>query len=323
MHTELALAPGGSSIGRAGVVSTRRLTKRFHATHALESLDLNVPAGIVFGYLGPNGAGKTTTIRLLMGLLRPTSGSATVLGMDVSTQRVAVQAKVGYLPGDFVAYPDLTARDYLDYLANLRGRIDPARMIECAERLELPLDRRIGDLSHGNRQKVGLVQAFMHDPELLILDEPTTGLDPLVQREFLTMVREVREAGRTVFLSSHILAEVEAVADMVGILRAGRLVVTERLDTLKARATHRIEIDFAEPIDARSLAAIAGVRQVAAAGSSALVTIEGSASELFRQIGPLGVERVRTHEADLEDIFVSHYSAAPGDTSRREDGGLR
>ncbi|MGF1668003.1 MAG: ABC transporter ATP-binding protein [Acidimicrobiia bacterium] len=308
MHTELAPSPAGSPVGPSSVVSTRHLTKHYRSTPALESLDLEVAAGSVLGYLGPNGAGKTTTIRLLMGLLRPTSGSATVLGFDIVTQRCVVQSKVGYLPGSFVAYPDLTARDYLDYLANLRGRIDPARMLEYADRLELPLDRQIGDLSHGNRQKVGLVQAFMHDPELLILDEPTTGLDPLVQREFLTMVREVRDAGRTVFLSSHILAEVEAVADIVAILRSGRLIVTERLETLKARATHRIEIDFAGPVDARSLSGISGVRQVVAAGSSALVTVEGSAAELFRRIGPLGVERVRTHEADLEDIFLSHYS---------------
>jgi ABC-2 type transport system ATP-binding protein len=319
MHTELAPVSAGSPMGPEGAVSTRHLTKHFRSTHAVESLDLTVLPGVVFGYLGPNGAGKTTTIRLLMGLLRPTSGSATVLGMDVVTERVAVQAKVGYLPGTFVGYPDLTPRDYLAYLANLRGRIDPARMLEYADRLELPLDRRIGDLSHGNRQKVGLVQAFMHDPELLILDEPTTGLDPIVQREFLTMVREVRDAGRTVFLSSHILAEVEAVADVVGILRSGRLVITERLDTLKSRATHRIEIEFAGPIDPRCLAEIGGVRQVRAAGSSALVTVEGSAAELFRRIGPLGVERVRTHDADLEDIFLSHYSAA-GDAGGGEPG---
>jgi ABC-2 type transport system ATP-binding protein len=309
MHTELALTRAGSPTAAADAVSTLRLTKHYGSTRALDALDLDVAPGIVFGYLGPNGAGKTTTIRLLMGLLRPTSGSATVLGLDVVTQRSAVQARVGYLPGDFVAYPDLTARDYLDYLANLRGRVDPTRMLEYADRLQLPLERQIGDLSHGNRQKVGVVQAFMHDPELLILDEPTTGLDPLVQREFLAMVREVRDAGRTVFLSSHVLAEVEAVADEVAILRSGRLIVTERLDTLKAHATHRIEIDFEEAVDTRMLSEIAGVRQVSAAGSSALVTVEGSAAELFRRIGPLGVERVRTHEADLEDIFLSHYTS--------------
>jgi ABC-2 type transport system ATP-binding protein len=234
MHTELALEPAGSPIGRAGVIATHHLTKHFRLTRALESLDLNVLAGTVFGYFGPDGAGKTTTVRVLMGLLRPTSGSASVLGLDVVTQRVAVQSRVGYLPGNFVAYPDLTARDYLDYLANLRGRIDPARMLGYADRLGLPLDVRIGDLSQSNRQKVGLVQAFMHDPELLILDEPTSGLDPNVQREFLTMVREVRGAGRTVFLSSHVLDEVEAVADVVGILRSGRLVATARLDTLRS-----------------------------------------------------------------------------------------
>jgi ABC-2 type transport system ATP-binding protein len=288
-------------------ISTEGLTKYYGKNLALEALDLQVPAGSVFGYLGPNGAGKTTTIRLLMGLLRPTAGSARVLGLDSVSQRQAVQRRVGYLPGDFVGYKNLTGAEYLRFLLDLRRHHDQNVMLALADRLDLPLDRHIGDLSHGNRQKVGLVQAFMHEPELLILDEPTSGLDPLVQQEFLAMVREAKDAARTVFLSSHILAEVEAVADMVAILRRGRLILTERLETLKQRATHRIEIEFSQPVTTETVMAAPGTRDVLMDGRTALITVEGSAAGLFRLLGPLGIDRVRTHEADLEDIFLSHY----------------
>jgi ABC-2 type transport system ATP-binding protein len=307
MHSTITKPAPASRDHPGSAISTRGLTKHYGSTRALEALDLDVEPGVVFGYLGPNGAGKTTTIRLLVGLLRPTAGWARVLGMDSVRQRVPVQARVGYLPGDFVAYLDLSARDYLEYLSNLRGTVDPSRMLHFAERLELPLDRRIGELSHGNRQKVGLVQAFMHDPDLLILDEPTSGLDPLVQREFLAMVREARESGRTVFLSSHVLAEVEAVADIVGILRDGRLVVVERLDSLKRHATHRIELELAGPVSGDLFDGVPCVREVYLDGASALVTVEGPATELFRVLAPIGIDRVRTHEADLADIFLTQY----------------
>jgi beta-exotoxin I transport system ATP-binding protein len=204
-------------------IRTWQLSKSYGRRPALQELELEVPAGGVFGYLGPNGAGKTTTIRLLAGLLRPTSGRAEVFGLDTVADRERVQRRIGYLPGDFVAYPDLTGRQFLRYLAGLRGDVDGSHVDGLAKRFDLDLGLRIGRLSHGNRQKVGIIQAFMHQPDLLILDEPTNGLDPIMQREFLALVREHRDAGRTVFLSSHILTEVEAAADTVGILRAGRL----------------------------------------------------------------------------------------------------
>jgi ABC-2 type transport system ATP-binding protein len=299
--------PPLDEVALTATISTEGLTKHYGKNLALEALDLHVPAGSVFGYLGPNGAGKTTTIRLLMGLLRPTAGSAQVLGLDSVFQREAVQRRVGYLPGDFVGYKNLTGAEYLRFLLDLRRHDDQNVMLALADRLDLPLDRHIGDLSHGNRQKVGLIQAFMHEPEVLILDEPTSGLDPLVQQEFLAMVREAKNAARTVFLSSHILAEVEAVADVVAILRRGRLIITERLETLKRRATHRIEIEFSQPVTTETVMAAPGIRDVLMEGRTALITVEGSAAGLFRLLGPLGIERVRTHEADLEDIFLSHY----------------
>lgn len=291
-------------------IHTQALTKHYGRTVGLEGLDLAVPRGVVFGYLGPNGAGKTTTIRLLTGLLRPTAGRAEVLGFDAVTDRDRVHQWVGYLPGQFVAYPDLTARRYLRYLAGLRGRVDWHLVEALAARLELELDRRVGELSHGNRQKVGLVQAFMHEPELLILDEPTIGLDPLAQRVFLEMLREARAAGRTVFLSSHILAEVEAIADMVAILRAGRLVVVDRVESLKARAVHRLDLTFAGPPPVPVLRSAEGVRGVEASNATAHITLEGSAADLMRLAAPYQIERIQTFEEDLEEVFLSYYTRA-------------
>jgi len=288
-------------------IRTAGLTKHYGKIVALSHLDLAVPVGAVFGYLGPNGAGKTTTIRLLMGLLRPTAGSASVLGLDATNDREIVDRRVGYLPGDFAAYPDLTGAQYLRFLSNLRGNADWKNVTGLADRLDLDLSRHIGELSHGNRQKVGLVQAFMHDPDLLVLDEPTTGLDPLIQREFLAMVREASGSGKTVFLSSHILAEVEAVADWVGILRAGRLVVVETVKSLKQKAMRRLDLRFSNRPPTEALARVDGVRKIDFTGSVAHVVIEGSTAELFRAVAPFGVENVRTYEADLEEIFLSYY----------------
>jgi ABC-2 type transport system ATP-binding protein len=242
-------------------------------------------------------------------LLRPTSGSVEVLGIDMARGRDEVQSRIGYLPGDFKAYPDLTGRQYLRYLGNLRGGVDEETIALFAKRLELDLSRPIGALSHGNRQKVGIVQAFMNDPELLILDEPTTGLDPLMQRVFLALVREARDAGRTVFLSSHILTEVEAVADVVSILRQGRLVVVDSVEDLKARALRRIDLTFADRPATTMLAAIPGVRDVEVDGATVQLVVEGSTAELIAALAPYRVDNVVSHEADLEEIFLAHYAS--------------
>jgi ABC-2 type transport system ATP-binding protein len=298
------------------VIRTDQLTKHYGEVAALESLRLEVPPGVVLGYLGPNGAGKTTTIRLLAGLMRPTRGAAEVLGFDPVREADQLQARIGYLPGDFVAYPDLTGEQYLTYLGSLRGGVLPDRIELLAKRLELDLTRRIGTLSHGNRQKVGLIQAFMHDPDLLLLDEPTAGLDPLMQREFLALVREARDAGRTVFLSSHILSEVQAVADQVAILRRGRLVEVEAIDTLAGRALRRIELTFDRPVPRAELAAVEGVRELAADGQVARLVVAGSTAPLVAALAGHRVEDVVTHEADLEEIFLTYYAAE--DPGRRE-----
>ncbi len=284
------------------------LTKRYGKTVGVEHLDLEVPAGTVFGYLGPNGAGKTTTIRLLVGMLRPSSGRAEVLGMDVVGDRERVDASVGYLPGYFVGYRDMTGAQYLQYLSSLRG-VDARRNITMlAERLDVDLQRRIAELSHGNRQKVGVIQAFMHDPEVLILDEPTTGLDPLIQREFLGMLKEARTLGKTVFLSSHILAEVEAVADIVAILRKGRLVVVAEIERLKARALHRLDLTFLDDAPLEILRQAPGVLEVEASNRTVHLVVEGSAAEVLKAAAPFGIDKVRSYEADLEEIFMSYYT---------------
>lgn len=292
------------------VIHTEQLTKRYGRQPALTGLDLDVPAGVLFGYLGPNGAGKTTTIRILAGLLRPTSGLATVLGADVVRDRESVQSRIGYLPGDFVAYPDLTAGEYLRYMGNLRGGVEPSSTTRLAKRLDLDLGQVVGAMSHGNRQKVGIVQAFQHDPELLVLDEPTQGLDPLVQREFLAMLRETRQAGNTVFLCSHVLSEVEAVADLVGILREGSLVEVASVAELKAKAVRRLDLAFEGEVPADRLRAVPGVTEVHANGSGVQLVVEGSTAELLAVAAPYRITGVVSHEPDLEEIFLTYYGKA-------------
>ncbi|MEV6426378.1 ABC transporter ATP-binding protein [Nocardia sp. NPDC051463] len=288
-----------------------RLSKSYGDKPALSAVTLQVPAGVVFGYLGPNGAGKTTTIRILVGLMRPTSGSASVCGADTVRDREIAQRHIGYLPGQFVAYPDMTADQYLRYVANLRGGVDHSVRTVLAKRLDLDVTDRIGAMSHGNRQKVGIVQAFMSEPDLLVLDEPTTGLDPLVQREFLAMVREARDAGRTVFLSSHVLSEVQAVADTVGMLRRGRLIEVRSVTELTSAASHRIDLRFAGKVpDLDALRRIEGVREVRRNGTAVHIELAGSTAELLKAIAPYGVVDIISREPDLEEIFLSYYGQA-------------
>jgi len=288
-------------------ISTVQLAKRYGRTTALAGIDLRVEPGVIFGYLGPNGAGKTTTIRILAGLIRPGGGEAAVLGLDVVRQRPQVHRRIGYLPGDFVAYADLTGAEYLRYIGSLRGGVEPAALRRLLERLDLDPSPKIGALSHGNRQKLGIVQAFMHDPELVILDEPTSGLDPLVQHEFLAMLRDARDRGQTVFLSSHVLSEVEAVADVVGILTAGRLAVVQSVSALKAQALRHVDLTFGGPPPRAEIEAASGVRTVTVDGHVLRLVVEGSTAELFKAAAPYGIEQVVTHEPDLEQIFLSYY----------------
>lgn len=289
------------------VVVTRALTKAFGRTVALDRLDLTVPRGRVLGYLGANGAGKSTTIKLIAGLWRPSAGSVQVFGRDAARERDIAQARCGYLPGDFAGYPGMTGRHLLHVLARLRGGVRQTWLDSLTDRFDVDLDRRIGTLSHGNRQKVGILQAFMHEPELLLLDEPTIGLDPLMQREFLALVREVRARGTTVLLSSHILSEVAAVADDVAVIDAGRLILHEPVGQLRERAPRRTDLTFSAPVSPSLLRHLPGVTAVTSHGVHAEVTHRGPVVPLVEALAGLGLVDLVTHETDLADVFLGLY----------------
>jgi ABC-2 type transport system ATP-binding protein len=289
------------------VIATRGLSKDYGSGLGLFGLDLEVRQGEVFGFLGPNGAGKSTTLRLLLDLIKPTAGSARVLGLDSIIDSLEVRRRVGFLPGDLALYPKLTGAVVLDYFARLRGGVDGHLRDALVERFEAVLDRPIRQLSTGNRQKLGLVQAFMHRPELLILDEPISGLDPLVQQSFHSLLGEVRAQGRTVLLSSHTLSEVERVTDRLAILRDGRLVVVDSVENLRRVAVQRLEIDFAAPVDIAEFRALPGVVDVVAAGATVTVSFEGSADAVVKAAAGHEVRAVRPREDDLEDIFLRYY----------------
>ena len=289
-------------------IHTERLTKHYGDVRALVDLDLEVHAGEVFGFLGPNGAGKTTTIRTLLDEIRPTAGRASILGLDSHRQSVAIRRHLGYVPGDLAMYPDLTGRDTLRFFANLRGGVDWDHVDELAERLDADLSRKIGDLSSGNRQKVGLIQAFMNRPQVLIMDEPSTGLDPLVQREFQAMMREVAADGRTVLLSSHTLSEVQRVADRVGIIRRGRLIALEGVASLRAKAIRRVDLFFDQAVDPGVFTPLEGVRDVAVANHHVTMSFDGQMATLLRAVADrYTLLDISTQEADLEEIFLTYY----------------
>ncbi|MEL6982371.1 MAG: ABC transporter ATP-binding protein [Actinomycetota bacterium] len=290
-------------------IRTLGLTKFYGRHRGVENVDLEVEQGQVFGFLGPNGAGKSTTIRLLLDLLRPTAGAASVLGLDPRRDAVAVRSRVGYLPGDLSMYSAMTGRQLCRYFAALRGIDPPPKMESLAIRLDLDLDRKIGDYSTGNRQKVGLVQAFMHRPELLILDEPTSGLDPLMQQEFYALLDEVRDDGRTVFLSSHLLPEVEKVADRIAIIRDGEVVVVDDVATLKARAIRRMEIQFGTPPDPTPFGELDAVRRIDRSddGKTLMLVVEGSIDAVVKCAARSQVHNIVSHDGDLEDVFLDYY----------------
>ncbi len=296
-------------------IHMEQLTKVYGKQRGITDISLDVRAGEIFGYLGPNGAGKTTTIRLLLDLIRPTRGRVQLFGTDVGIAGAAIRRRVSYLPGELALYDHLTARELLTYFAHLRGGVDGRVIRALAERLTLDLGRPIRSLSKGNKQKVGIVQAFMSRPDLLILDEPTDGLDPLVQQEFLRMVREVREEGRTVFLSSHVLAEVEHVADRVGIIRGGQLAMVAEIEALKERAVHRTEIRFAQPVSRDAFRDLTGVHDLTVDGPVLQCVVTGSMDALVKAVARFEVERITSHEPDLEAIFLAYYTEEKRDAA--------
>ena len=292
----------------AEAIVTSQLSKSYGKTLALDSLDMEVRTGEIFGFLGPNGAGKTTTIRLLLDVLRPSAGSSTVLGVDPRSGGVELRKRVGYLPGDFVVDGRQSPRQFLTYLGNLRGGVSPSAIDDLSERLDLDLGIQIGTLSKGNRQKVGLVQALMHSPELLILDEPTSGLDPLMAREFLTMVDEAKQAGQTVFMSSHILSEVQHVADRAAIIREGKLVAVDEVEKLRSRAVRQVQITFAGDVPTNQFASVDGVADVTVAGNELRCRLVGHADGLIKAAARFEVVDFISEEPDLEELFFHYYT---------------
>jgi ABC-2 type transport system ATP-binding protein len=289
------------------VVRARNLTKFYGRERGVVDLSFEIERGEVFGFLGPNGAGKTTTIRLMLDLIRPTRGQITLFGTDPCGD-VQLRRRVGYLPGDLRLDEHLTPRELFTYFARLRKLPDARAAAALAERLELELDRPIGSLSKGNRQKVGLVQALMHRPELLVLDEPTSGLDPLVQHTFYELLAEAKADGATVFLSSHVMPEVQHVADRVAIVRQGRLMLVDTVETLRSRALTRVEVTFAASAPPPgAFAALAGVRELHRSGQTVLLSLQGEADALVKALARYRVVTLDSHEADLEDVFLDLY----------------
>ena len=290
-------------------IQTQGLIKSYGRVRALRGVDLEVQRGEIFGYLGPNGAGKTTTIRCMLDLIRPDGGTLRVLGIDPQANPVEVRARIGYLPGEMQLNPNMTVEDALRYFIALRGnKVDWGFVRQLTERLDLPLKPVIKNLSHGNKQKVGVVQALMHRPQLLLLDEPTLGLDPLMQHETLRLITEAKANGATVFFSSHIMSEVEAVAERVAIIRRGEVVEVAEPTSLINRALRRANVRFKQPVDTGPLANVSGVTVLSQDdGTSVLLQVEGEMDSLIKALAAFPVSDFETERPSLEEIFLAYY----------------
>jgi ABC-2 type transport system ATP-binding protein len=289
-------------------IRTERLTKHYGAVRALEALDLEVRAGEIFGFLGPNGAGKSTLIRTLLGFLHPTAGAAQVLGMDIVADSVEIRRRVGYLPGGISLYDSQSGADALDYLSDLQGR-EPLRRAELCQRLEMPesvMRRRIRDYSRGMRQKIGVIQALQHDPDVAILDEPSEGLDPLMQQAFYGILEDLRAAGRTIFFSSHVLSEVERVCDRVAIIRAGQLMALQNVDELLARRKRTVTLRWRGSVP--DLSSVPGLADVQIQGDRLQATLLGDVAPFVRAVASPSLVDLTIEPARLEEAFLEYYA---------------
>ena len=291
----------------AEAIRLERLNKNYGKQRGVVDLDLEVQAGEVFGYLGPNGAGKTTTIRLLLDLIRPSSGRGFVFGMDCQVEPIAVHRRIGYVPGELALYPRLTGEQTVKHFAAVRGGVDLAWVKQLCEQLDFDLTRPAQTYSSGNKRKLGLIVALMGRPDLLLLDEASAGLDPLIQQAFYRILRELREVGTTVFLSSHNLPEVERVCDRVAIIREGKLVAVQEISSLKAKALRRIEIVFDNHVPVAEFESLTGVRDVAVTDRRLTFTVQGSLDSIFKAAARHTVQNVISYEPSLEEVFLSFY----------------
>jgi ABC-2 type transport system ATP-binding protein len=312
--------PSGVGGEMAAVIETQQLTKYYGAHRGIVEVDLAVHEGEAFGFLGPNGAGKTTMIRLLLDHIRPTGGRASIFGIETTSDPVAIHRRLGYLPGEFVLYDRLTGGETIDYFANLRGGVDTGYQARLIERLDLDTSRRFREYSKGNRQKVGLVVALQHRPDLLLLDEPTSGLDPLVQQAFFDVVREARDEGRTVFMSSHILSEVEKTCDRVAIIREGRLTRVDRVSALRDLAQHHVELHFVDEIPAAEFEALAGVSHVVSEDRALRMRVAGPLAPVVKLAAQYELVDFVSREPSLEEIFLAEYGPEVAVPETGDDG---
>ena len=293
------------------VIRTDRLTKAYGAHRGINDVDLEIAEGEAFGFLGPNGAGKTTTIRTILDHLRPTSGKAFVFGIETTVDPVAIHRRVGYLPGEFSLYDKLTGGQTIEYFANLRGGVDRTYQQDLIARLDVDPSRKFKEYSKGNKQKIGLVVALQHRPDLLILDEPTSGLDPLVQQTFYDLIRETKADGRTIFLSSHILGEVEKTCDRVAIIREGRLAMVDRVEALRDLAHHQVELRFSGDVPAAAFAAIDGVSDMTSDDHVLRMRVSGSITPVVREAAKYELLDFVSREPSLEETFLAQYQTQP------------
>jgi ABC-2 type transport system ATP-binding protein len=293
------------------IIQTENLTKTYGAHRGIVDLDLEVASGEVFGFLGPNGAGKTTTIRTLLDLIRPTSGRALVFGIETTVDPVSIHRRIGYIPGEFALYDRLKGGQTIEYFANLRGGVDRAYQQQLIERFDIDPSRKFKEYSKGNKQKIGLVIALQHRPELLVLDEPTSGLDPLVQQSFYELVREARAEGRTVFLSSHILSEVERTCDRVAIIRDGILIKVDSVEGLRDLAHHEVELRFTDTVPADAFTGLPGISDVTIVDHTLRMRVSGPITPVVRAAARYDLLDFVSREPSLEETFLAQYGTKP------------
>ena len=301
------------------VLVIRNLTKKYGELVAVLNLDLEIQKGEIFGLLGPNGAGKSTTIRTCLGLLHKSGGEIKIFGMDSCRDSTKIRKRTSYLPSDFGLYPGMTVRSYLNHFRALVDIRSAAKMLNVAERLDLDLDRKTHELSRGNRQKVGIVQAFMAEPDLIIMDEPTTGLDPLMQREFYRLLREERKKGTTIFMSSHILAEVEEVCDRVAIIKKGKLVVVENISTLHDKMGKVLEVDFRGEVDP-NVFRLDGVSDLIHEDNRITLTVSANLDQIIKVVSDYEIVNMNLKTFSLEELFLKYYGDDNGDDNAKEGG---
>jgi ABC-2 type transport system ATP-binding protein len=291
------------------IIQTTDLTKSYGKSRGIENVDITVNRGDIFGFLGPNGAGKSTTIRTLLDFIRPTSGSASIFGMDCHEDTVRIKKRIGYIPGDFGLFGHMTGWKYLEYFGRVRGGYDAGAVKDLARRLEIKPDRKMKEYSRGMRQKIAIIQAFMNNPDLIIMDEPTNGLDPLVQQTFLDMIREATGRGTTIFMSSHVLSNVDKVCNRVAIIKDGRIAAEEKVEDLRKKSGSIVQVKFTEPVGPDTFR-MEGVANTVQLNGYLRMTVTGNMEDVLTELGRHRVAEISIHPMTLEEIFMHYYEGA-------------